>query len=336
MTEEIHIGFIGLGTMGSRMAQRLLKAGYPLVVYNRARSKAEALAAQGAMIADTPRAVAAMCDYVMTSLVDDAAIEAVFYGPDGVLAGARSGVTCIDLSTIAPSTSRRLAEAAAEHGVSMIDAPVSGSTSQAEAGSLIIFIGGDEATYQRSQFLLELLGRSFYMGPSGKGSTMKLVANTLLGTGMQALAEAITLGEKTGLERDRLLDVLGQTAVIAPSQKAKLDNVRRSEYPTAFALRLMYKDFRLILREATDFAVSMPATAVAQQLCAAEYARRREEDYSAVVALMENLAAVPCNNRQRTPATQRGRLQSRPLSGFALLLREFERRMDGGLHCPGR
>jgi 3-hydroxyisobutyrate dehydrogenase len=170
---------------------------------------------------------------------------------------------------------------------------VSGSTAQAEAGTLIIFVGGNEATYQHSQFLLDLLGKSFYMGLNGMGTTMKLVANALLGAGMQALAEAIVLGEKAGLERDRLLDALGHTAVVAPGYKAKLENARRSTYPVAFALPLMYKDFGLILREATQLAVPMPATAVAQQLCAAEYARRREEDYSAVIALMQDLAGVP-------------------------------------------
>jgi 3-hydroxyisobutyrate dehydrogenase-like beta-hydroxyacid dehydrogenase len=291
--KEKHIGFIGFGTMGSRMAQRLLAAGYPLTVYNRTRAKAEPLAAQGATIAETPRTLAASCDYIMTSLTDDAAVEGVFYGPEGILAGARRGATCIELSTIAPATSRRIAEAARAQGIEMIDAPVSGSTAQAEAGTLIIFVGGNEATYQHSQFLLDLLGKSFYMGLNGMGTTMKLVANALLGAGMQALAEAIVLGEKAGLERDRLLDALGHTAVVAPGYKAKLENARRSTYPVAFALPLMYKDFGLILHEATQLAVPMPATAVAQQLCAAEYARRREEDYSAVIALMQDLGGVP-------------------------------------------
>ena len=290
--KDKRIGFIGLGTMGSRMAQRLLAAGYPLMVYNRTRAKAEPLAAQGATIAETPRTVAASCEYIMTSLTDDAAVEGVFYGPDGILAGACSGAICIELSTIAPATSRRIAEAARAQGIEKIDAPVSGSTAQAEAGTLIIFVGGNEATYRRSQFLLDLLGKSFYMGSNGMGATMKLVANALLGAGMQALAEAIVLGEKAGLERDRLLDALGHTAVVAPGYKAKLENARRSTYPVAFALPLMYKDFGLILREATQLAVPMPATAVAQQLCAAEYARRREEDYSAVIGLMEDLAGI--------------------------------------------
>jgi 3-hydroxyisobutyrate dehydrogenase len=289
---EKPIGFIGLGTMGSRMAQRLLAARYPLTVYNRTRAKAEPLAAQGATIAETPRALASSCDYIMISLTDDAAVEVVFHGPDGILEGARAGTVCIDLSTIAPRTSRRIAEAARAKEVAIIDAPVSGSTAQVESGTLIIFVGGEPAMYERCRFLLDPLGKSFYMGSNGMGATMKLVANALLGAGMQALAEAIVLGEKAGLERDRLLDALGQTAVVAPSYKGKLENARRSAYPVSFALQLMYKDFGLILREAIEFAVPMPVTVVAQQLCAAEYARRREEDYSAVIGLMEELAGL--------------------------------------------
>src|SRR5256885_9012983 len=124
--------------MGNRMARRLLAAGYPLTVYNRTRAKAEPLAAQGATIAETPRALAASCDYIMTSLTDDAAVEAVFYGAEGILAGARSGTTCIELSTIAPASSRRIAEAARAQGIEMIDAPVSGSHATAEAGTLVV------------------------------------------------------------------------------------------------------------------------------------------------------------------------------------------------------
>ena len=124
---------------------------------------------------------------------------------------------------------------------------------------------------------------------------MKLVANALLGAGMPALAEAIVLGEKAGPERDRLLDALGQTAVFAPSYKGKLENARPSAYPVNFALQLMYKDFRRILREALEFAVPMPVTVVAQRICAAEYARQRGEDYSAVIGLMEDLAGLSLN-----------------------------------------
>ena len=286
------IGFIGMGAMGSRMAQRLLAAGYPLTVYNRTPEKAQPLVAQGARVAASPQTLAASSDIILLSLADDAAVESVFLGRDGIIAAARPGTICVDTSTIAPATSRTIAEAARWNDVAVLDAPVSGSVAQVEAGTLMIFVGGEAATYQRCQPILGQLGTAFHMGPSGAGTTMKLVANALLGTGMQALAEAIVLGEKAGLDRDRFLDVLGQTAVIAPSHKGKLENARHEDYPIAFALRLMYKDFGLILRTAGELAVPMPVTAAARQICAAEYAHGREEDYSAVISLMEALAGT--------------------------------------------
>ncbi|HET7639906.1 MAG TPA: NAD(P)-dependent oxidoreductase, partial [Ktedonobacteraceae bacterium] len=189
--------------------------------------------------------------------------------------------------------SRRLYQAAKEKGVSMIDAAVSGSVPPVEQGSLVIFVGGEDKTYQQRKPLLDVLGKnSFYMGASGMGTTMKLVVNTLLGLGMQALAEALALGEKAGLEKGLLLDVLGQTAVITPGQKSKLENVRREQYPTNFALSLMHKDFSLVLSRAYDLSVSMPATAAAQQMYTAAMAKGMDEDFSIMIKFMEELAGL--------------------------------------------
>ncbi|MHB1416313.1 MAG: NAD(P)-dependent oxidoreductase [Chloroflexota bacterium] len=174
-----------------------------------------------------------------------------------------------------------------------LDTPVLGSTPQAEQGTLTIFVGGEPAAFANGRPTLEVLGKeAHHMGPSGAGTTMKLVANTMLGVGLQALAEAIALGARSGLDLARLLDVLGQTPVVAPVHKAKLQNASRGEYPVTFALRLMYKDFGLILRQAAELSIPMPATAVAQQMCAAEHAAGREEDYSATIRLMESLAGL--------------------------------------------
>lgn len=259
------IGFIGMGHMGSAMARRLIAAGYQLIVYDRTGEKAQEVAHQGASMAQTPRDLAARSQIVMTCVTNDAALEEVIFGPDGALAGVHPDSILIDLSTIAPATSRRLYQAAKERGVLMIDAAVSGSVPQVEQGDLVIFIGGEQETYRRCQPILDVLGKnSFYMGASGMGTTMKLVVNTLLGLGMQALAEAIALGEKAGLEKALLLDVLGQTAVLTPGQKSKLANVQREQYPTNFALSLMHKDFSLVLSQAYESAVSMPATAATQ------------------------------------------------------------------------
>ncbi len=283
------IGLIGMGHMGSHMAPRLISAGYHLTVYDRTREKAQAIA--GATVAETPEEAAAHSDMVISIVTNDPALEEVMFGPNGVLAGTHASSVIIDMSTVSPHTSRRLFQAAREKGVAMIDAAVSGSVPQVEQGSLVIFVGGEQETYQQCKPILDMLGQSsFYMGPSGMGTTMKLVVNTLLGLGMQALAEAIALGEKGGIEKGLLLDVLGQTTVLTPGQKSKLENVKREEYPTNFALSLMHKDFHLVLTQAYDLSVSMPATAAAQQMYTAAMAKGRNADFSFMIQFMEELA----------------------------------------------
>src|SRR5947208_7154849 len=285
------IGFIGMGHMGSHMAPRLISAGYHLTVYDRTREKAQAIA--GATVAETPEAAAAHSDMVISIVTNDPALEEVMFDPNGVLAGTHAGSVIIDMSTVSPHTSRRLFQAAREKGVAMIDAAVSGSVPQVEQGSLVIFVGGEQETYQQCKPLLDILGQSsFYMGPSGMGTTMKLVVNTLLGLGMQALAEAIALGEKAGIQKGLLLDVLGQTTVLTAGQKAKLANVKREQYPTQFALSLQHKDLRLILSEADEISVSMPATAAAQQMYTAAMTMGMDEDFSIMIKFMEQLAGV--------------------------------------------
>src|SRR5205823_14430382 len=235
----------------------------------------------------------ANCQVVMACVTNDEAQHDVMFGPDGALAGVHAGSIIIDLSTVSPDASRRLYQAAKEQGVPMIDAAVSGSVPQVDQGSLVIFVGGEQETYQQCKPILDVLGQnSFYMGPSGMGITMKLVVNTLLGLGMQALAEAIALGEKAGIEKDLLLDVLGQTAVLTGGQKSKLANVKREQYPTQFALSLQHKDFRLILSEAAEILVSMPATAAAEQMYTAAMAKGMDEDFSIMIKFMEQLAGV--------------------------------------------
>ena len=285
------IGFIGMGHMGSHMAQRLLDAGYQITVYDRTREKA--LGQRGAQVAPTPKELAANCQVVLTCVTDDQAQHDVMFGPEGALAGTHAGSVIIDLSTVSPGASRRLYQAAKEQGVPMIDAAVSGSVPQVDQGSLVIFVGGEHKTYQQCKSILDVLGQnSFYMGASGMGTTMKLVVNTLLGLGMQALAEAMALGEKAGLERGLLLDVLGQTAVLTPGQKPKLENVRREQYPTNFALSLMHKDLSLVLSQAYDASVSMPATAAAQQMYTAAMAKGMDADFSIMIKFMEALAGL--------------------------------------------
>jgi len=285
------IGFIGIGHMGSHMAPRLIRAGYHLTVYDRTREKAQAI--EGATVAATPKEAAEGSDVVISIVTNDPALEELMLGPNGVLAGTHAGSRIIDMSTVSPRTSRHLFQAARAKGVAMLDAAVSGSVPQVEQGSLVIFVGGEQEIYQQCQPILDTLGQSsFYLGPSGMGTTMKLVVNTLLGLGMQALAEAIALGEKAGLSQGLLLDVLGQTAVLTAGQKSKLANVKRGQYPTQFALSLQHKDLRLILSEADEVGVPMPATAAAQQMYTAALAKGMDADFSFMISFMKQLAGV--------------------------------------------
>lgn len=293
VTKKPNIGFIGLGHMGSHMATRLLDAGYNLTVYDRTREKTQPFKERGAAVAQTPREVAAGSEVTMSCVTDDAALDEVMFGNEGALSVARIGAMYIDLSTVSPMESRKIYDAAKEKRAEMIDAAVSGSLPQVTSGSLVIFAGGDQPTYEKCLPILEVLGHKiFYMGASGMGTTMKLVVNTLLGLGMQALAEAFSLGEKAGLDKKQLIDVLGQTVVLAPAISIKLENVREENYPVNFALDLMYKDFNLVLRQAYALSVPMPATAAAHQMFAAANAEGTVEDISAIVKFMEMLSGL--------------------------------------------
>jgi 3-hydroxyisobutyrate dehydrogenase-like beta-hydroxyacid dehydrogenase len=290
------LGFIGLGAMGGRMARRLLAAGYELTVYDRNHDRARALESDGAKFASTPKQVAASVDVMLSSLTDDVAVQEVMFGPEGALSGARTATIFIEMSTVSAQTSLRLHEAAGTRAVDVLDAPVSGSTPQAEEGQLVILVGGKEHVYRKCLAMLTVLGKqSFYMGPAGSGTATKLCLNTLLGVGIQALAEAIALGLRSGLDHGRLLHMLGETMVLSPSQKSKLEHAKTGEYPATFPLRLMYKDFGLIAQRALELAVAMPSTAAAAQVCAVEHARNEaqgDEDFSAVIRTAQQMAGL--------------------------------------------
>jgi 3-hydroxyisobutyrate dehydrogenase-like beta-hydroxyacid dehydrogenase len=294
INDKPRLGFIGMGGMGSRMAARLLAAGYDVTIYNRHPEPTVFLEKRGAKVAPGLYELGANADIVFSSLADDAAVESALLSHGGALAGAWPGTVFVEMSTVSPLLSRRMHGLAREKAVPVLDAPVSGTTTAAENGELVIFVGGDKAVYERCLPLLQVLSRAaHYMGPAGSGATMKLCANILLGLGMQALAEAVAFGLKAGLQRERLIEVLGATAVVSPSQKSKLENVRNEAYPPAFPLRLMIKDYRLILDAAARLPAALPATVAAAQVSAAELARQskegrdEDEDFSSVVRTME-------------------------------------------------
>jgi 3-hydroxyisobutyrate dehydrogenase-like beta-hydroxyacid dehydrogenase len=291
--ENTELGFIGIGNMGSRMARRLLDHGYQLVAYNRSREAAEALVKYGATVAESIAELASKADVILSSLTNDDAVKSVYADPGGVFAHVRRGSAVIEMSTVLPATSRQLYELSREAGVKFLDSPVSGSTPSAEAGTLTVFCGGDEELFQAAQPIFSAIaGQSFYLGDNGSGTAMKLVANTLLGVGMQAIAESVALGQKEGLDRHRLLEVLSHTAVIPPAHFGKLSRADVGDYSAQFAIRLMNKDFGLVLETAAAAKVPMPATAAAFQMNVAQFADGKEEDFSAVITLMERLARL--------------------------------------------
>ena len=291
--ENTRLGFIGIGNMGSRMAKRLLDHGYQLVAYNRSREGAEALVKFGAIVADSIAELTSKADVILSSLTNDDAVKSVYGDPQGVFAHLRHGSAVIEMSTVLPATSRQLYELSREAGVKFLDSPVSGSTPAAEEGTLTLFCGGDEELFDAAQPILRsIAGQYFYLGGSGSGTAMKLVANTLLGVGMQAIAESVALGQKEGLDRHRLLEVLSHTAVIAPAHLGKLARADAGDYGVQFALRLMNKDFGLVLETAAAAKVSMPATAASFQMNIAQLNDSKEEDFSAVITLMERLAGL--------------------------------------------
>jgi len=217
------VGFIGLGYMGSRIAKRLLGAGYPLVVFNRNRAKAETLGFSGAEIAPSPGELASATGIILSCLTDGQAVRSVYLTAGGVLDYAASGTIIIEMSTITPETSQQLHEAGRERGIEILDVAISGSTHAAESGALTLFGGGERDTFETVTSIFSRIAKQwFYMGPSGSGVAMKLVVNTLLGVGMEAIAEAVALGRALGLERNLLFDTLAKTAVVAPAHVGKL------------------------------------------------------------------------------------------------------------------
>jgi 3-hydroxyisobutyrate dehydrogenase-like beta-hydroxyacid dehydrogenase len=292
MNSQTRLGFIGLGQLGSRIARRLVTAGFQVTVYNRDGEKTKELAALGADVAPDPRKLAHRVDVVLSCLTDRAAVESVYLGSSGVLRTAKAGSVIIEMSTVAPETSQKLFQAAREFGISVLDVPVSGSTPAAEAGALTLFGGGDRQTFEDASPIFAAIAKQwFYMGQSGSGAAMKLVVNTLLGLGMQAIAEAVALGSKLGIPRETLFDTLAKTAVVPPALTGKLATAKQNDYAPQFPVRLMRKDFGLILAAAKRVELWMPATEKAAAINGTEAAAGREEDFSAVIRRMEQQAA---------------------------------------------
>jgi 3-hydroxyisobutyrate dehydrogenase-like beta-hydroxyacid dehydrogenase len=299
--EKDRLGFVGIGYMGRPIARRLLESGFKLTAYDRDHNKAEELVQYGGKVAQSVSELSSSCNVVLSCLPSDKAVLDIHGGSAGVFANAHPGSLVIDLSTVYPETSQELSRLGSEHGVEVLDVTISGSTPAAEKGLLTLFGGGNKECFDGAESIFRIIAQKyFYLGPSGSGATMKLVVNTLLGIGMQAIAEAVALGEKAGLDRNRLLDVLSQTAVVAPAHAGKLQRAMKSDYSPQFPIRLMNKDFGLILNLAAAVGARMPAAGAAFEINARQADEGAEQDFSAVILQMEKRAHPGSNGNGRT------------------------------------
>jgi 3-hydroxyisobutyrate dehydrogenase-like beta-hydroxyacid dehydrogenase len=297
------IGFLGLGIMGSRMAANVRSAGFPLSVWTHTPGKAARWAAEhdGTTACDTPAAVAAASDVVVSMVVDGAQVESVLLGAEGVAAalaadtGAATGsLLCVDMSTIAPTDTRRIGAALAERGIGMLDAPVTGSSPRAEAGTLTIMAGGHAEDFARVRGLLGAMGEVIaHVGELGQGSMLKLINNALGAANAAALAEALLLAKATGVDLDAFERVCGAGSAASAQLTLKAGPMREHDFTTLFKTAHMLKDVRLCLEEAQAAGVPFPAAGHARDLLTATMGRGHgEHDYAALIEAAEGLAGL--------------------------------------------
>jgi 3-hydroxyisobutyrate dehydrogenase-like beta-hydroxyacid dehydrogenase len=287
------IGFLGLGIMGSRMAANVAKAGYELSVWTHTVGKAERWAAEREATAKaTPAEVAAASDVVVSMVVDGAQVEEVLCGQDGVAQSAHEDLLCVDMSTIAPTDTRRIAKRLAESGVRMLDAPVTGSSPRAEAATLTIMAGGEQADFERVKPLLETMGELVvHVGELGQGEMLKLINNSLGAANAAAVAEALLLADATGVDLDALVQVTMSGSGASAQLQMKAGPMRAHNYETLFKTEHLLKDVRLCLEEAQAAGVPFPAAAHARDLLAATMGRgHAADDYAALIEAAEGLA----------------------------------------------
>src|SRR6266404_4059636 len=264
---EMKIGFIGLGIMGSRMAANLQKHGYSLVVFNRTRAKAQSLLDRGGTFAKSPAKLAEQVDVLFTMLAHPDAVEQAALDPNGFLSHLKPNALWVDCSSVNPSFSKKMAAAAAARQVRFIDAPVTGSAPVAEEGKLVFWVGGDATDVESIRPLLQRMGSKIvHLGGHGMGTSMKMVINLLLGTGMAAFAEAMALGEGLGISQKMLFDSLLSTPTVAPFLALKREKIESGNYETEFPLRWMQKDMHLASVSAYESGVALPVTNVTKEI----------------------------------------------------------------------
>jgi len=271
--------------MGRPMGINLLKAGYPLTVWNRTASRAGELLAAGAKLAKSPEEVAAACDFLLTIVSDPPALEEVLWGPGGAMKSLQRGSIYVDSSTVSPALARKIASGCAERGVRFLDAPVTGGDWGARKGELVFMIGGDAETLKEAEPILSVMGKKlFHLGPNGAGQTIKLAMNAILALQVDALAEALALVTRAGIPGEKLVEVMQSSMARSGVLDVKAPNLLKDQYVPSFPLRLMHKDLGLALDLANQLGVALPATAAAREIYNAVKGDAKEDlDYSAVM-----------------------------------------------------
>jgi 3-hydroxyisobutyrate dehydrogenase len=289
--DKTKLGFIGLGLMGSRFLRRLNAEGWIVRGWNRSRAATLPLKKYGFAIDDTLGDLVRGSDVLLSSLANDDAVRATYLEEDGVLAHVQPETTILEMSTISPELSGLLHQEARKRDVEMMDLPVSGSTPAVDSGTITLFAGGEPDTFNRCIPIFESIAKQWYlMGPATAGIRMKLVANLLLGVNMEAIAEAVSLGEHLQLNRDLLLDVLPKTAVIAPAFLGKFQKIKAGDYAPQFPLHLMSKDMDLVDSAADQSGAVLPATSSTKHIFEDALAGRGELDLSAITTYVQTLA----------------------------------------------
>ena len=282
---QTKVGLIGLGLMGKPIGMNLLKASFPLTVWNRTASRADELVAAGAKLAASPRELAANSEIVLSIVSDPAALEEVLWGQNGAMQGFQRDSIYVDSSTVSPTLARKVATVCEERGVRFLDAPVTGGDWGAKKGELVFMVGGDAATLTEIEPVLHVLGKKwFHLGPNGAGQTIKLAMNLILALEVDALAEALALVTAAGLQGEKLVEVMQSSMARSGVLDIKSQNLLKGDYTPSFPLRLMHKDMRLALELAQQTHVELPATEAAfKTYSTVKEAAKVDLDYSAVM-----------------------------------------------------
>jgi 3-hydroxyisobutyrate dehydrogenase-like beta-hydroxyacid dehydrogenase len=289
-----NLGFVGLGVMGSEMVNRLLGKGHTVTGYNRTRTKAESLIKKGMKWGDSPRAVAAASDVTFSMVTNSAALGAIVNGPDGILAGLKSGKVLIDMSTVSPAFSREAAAKVREKSADMVDAPVSGSVITLQEGKLSVMVGGRKETFERVKpLLLDIGPKVTHVGDNGLALVMKIGTNLSLAVQMLAFCEAVLLAEKSGIARDVAVDVLTHSVIASPMVQYRGPFVLKMPKEAWFNVNMMQKDMLLALELGRQLDVPMPTTAVTNEfLTAARGMGLVEKDFAIIFEVLAKMSGV--------------------------------------------